>query len=125
MRDNKKIIVILCCISAIICLLSAGAYSVISLQEMTRMEMEGNVLIQNVEAFYKRHDRLPEDSELQYGKTEHSIGPFYEKTSEVTYSIYFCLGFDRYYMYESNNKKWHYFPRQTTIQTMLQRIRML
>ncbi|MBO4691107.1 MAG: hypothetical protein J5621_09580 [Paludibacteraceae bacterium] len=115
----KRLVIIF----AIFCLLAVSAYAVVSIRETTRMEKDGGMLIQNIEAFYAEHGRLPDNSELSGSENEHGTGPFYEKTSDLTYSIYFCMGFDSYYKYDSDNKEWYYFPYQTKIQTMIQRIR--
>lgn len=110
-------------LSVLFFLLVVSVYAIVSIRETTRMEMDGGLLIQDIEAFYVEYSRLPEESELIDSVSDYGIGPFYEKKSDLTYSIYFCLGFDNYYKYDSNKKEWYYFPYQTKTQTMLQRIR--
>lgn len=35
-------------------------------------------------------------------------GPYYEKVNETTYKVYFCVGFDKYKIYDSRIKSWNY-----------------
>lgn len=119
MTNTVKIIVL----SVSFFLLAASVYAIVSIHETIKLEKDGRMLMQHIEVFCAEHGRLPDHSELLDCENNHSVGPFYKKTSDVTYSIYFCLGFDSYYKYDSDNKEWSYFPHQTKIQTMLQRIR--
>ena len=76
-----------------------------------RKEREkGQVLIDLVEKYQVETGQLPNDwRDINFGD-ESGIGPFYEKTSDNTYRVYFCIGFDEYYIYQSRTKKWRLFP---------------
>ena len=32
------------------------------------------------------------------------------RMNDSTYTVYFCLGFDEYYIYDSEQKEWYDFP---------------
>lgn len=120
MRNNFKYMVIISgCILLLGLIVGSGGYIVISTQRIIRMENEGRVLIQHIEDFYAEHKRLPENFEIIDYENEHCTGPFYEKIDSLTYSIYFCEGFDNYYMYDSKITAWYYFPHQTKFQTII------
>ena len=71
---------------------------------------KGQVLIDLVEKYQVETGQLPNDwRDINFGD-ESGIGPFYEKTSDNTYRVYFCIGFDEYYIYQSRTKKWRLFP---------------
>lgn len=68
------------------------------------------VLIDLVEKYQVETGQLPNDwRDINFGD-ESGTGPFYEKTSDNTYRVYFCIGFDEYYIYLSRTKKWRLFP---------------
>jgi len=73
------------------------------------MQCAGGKLIQYIEEFNKKENRLPENFEMTKYESEDSAGPFYEKISDSTYTISFCLGF-YYYIFDSQKNEWIYFP---------------
>ena len=89
------------------------------------MEQHGCKMIEIVDSFYVLHNRLPEYQEITHAEDEHDLGPFYEKISESSYSIYFCLGPDEYYMYNSKRQEWNYYPHQNGFQKVITKIRKL
>ena len=76
------------------------------------MEKDGYEIVQRVEIFFSIHNKTPENNDLTKFEDEHGIGPFYEKKSDSTYIVYFSLGFDDFYIYDSGNQEWNYFPQQ-------------
>ena len=78
----------------------------------TNMQLQntGQKLIDKIEYYQQTYGVLPEEIlvlEWGYGS---GIGPFYEKKNDSTYTVYFCLGFDEYYIYNSAQKEWIDFP---------------
>lgn len=35
-------------------------------------------------------------------------GPYYKKINNSEYVVFFCVGFDKYYVYSSRKKEWNY-----------------
>lgn len=35
-------------------------------------------------------------------------GPYYKKINNSEYVVFFCIGFDKYYVYSSRKKEWNY-----------------
>lgn len=83
MTNTVKIIVL----SVSFFLLAASVYAIVSIHETIKMEKDGRMLMQHIEVFCAEHGRLPDHSELLDCENDHNVGPFYEKTSDVTYSL--------------------------------------
>lgn len=94
-----------------------------SLHDVIQMEQIGSRMVNKVDSFYAINKRLPELQDIMYLEDEHGIGPFYEKISTDKYSIYFGLGFDEYYMYDSDKKEWEYYPRPSGTQKVVSKLR--
>ncbi len=103
---KKCFISILILFCGVVCIV--GCFVGIKYKDEKNMERDGDVLIHKVEQFSVNHKRLPEMSEIL--ETESGIGPFYKKISSQKYIIYFVLGFDEYYTYNSETKIWDYQP---------------
>lgn len=73
-----------------------------------RYQREGFAVIQLVDSIYKETGNLPQL--LSEFESESGFGPFYERTTDSTFTISFCLGFDDYYMYDSQKHEWYYSP---------------
>ena len=73
-----------------------------------RYQREGFAVIQLVDSIYKETGNLPQF--LSEFESESGFGPFYERTTDSTFTISFCLGFDDYYMYDSQKHEWYYSP---------------
>ena len=109
MNNRRKIGLGAFCIVAL-AFIAIGVYRGVLIREELRMRSEGGRLVQLIDEFYEKENRLPEHSEMLQYESEYGIGPFYEKTTDSTYSISFCLGFDDYYMFDSRKNEWYYFP---------------
>ena len=95
-------------------LLLVGLILSLYMVTITRTNMQfqntGQKLIDKIEYYQQTYGVLPEEIlvlEWAYGS---GIGPFYEKKNDSTYTVYFCLGFDEYYIYNSAQKEWIDFP---------------
>ena len=71
---------------------------------------QGQVLIDRVESFRLQHGHLPVNDWPDLNWEEMGVGPYYEKKTDSTYIVFFCTGFDDYYIYDSETKKWHAKP---------------
>lgn len=87
------------------------------------MEQEGYKLVKTIENFYIKYNRLPEERDVIHFENEYDFGPFYEKTSDTAYNVYFSIGFDEYYIYDSKIQEWDYFPQQNGISGIIVKIR--
>ena len=73
-------------------------------------EKQGQALISLIEQYYLSYGKWPQDVRDVNWEEEMGIGPFYRLENDSTYIVYFCLGFDEYYQYDSSLKSWSYFP---------------
>ena len=96
------------CILSLV-LMAAGGCLVALLTKERKMQHDGRLLKNFIDEFYKKENRLPQCFEIREYENEHGVGPFYEKTTDSTYSIYFSLGFDNYYIYDSQKDEWYFF----------------
>ena len=60
----------------------------------------GEKLINEIECYQQAYGVLPEEMQVLEWGYDSGVGPFYEKKNDSTYTVYFCLGFDEYYIYE-------------------------
>ena len=75
-------------------------------QEDKNYEMQGEELIDKIETFRHRHNRLP-NSYLELGLVEPmDEGPYFEKVDSINYKVFFHIGFDDIKIYFSKNKEW-------------------
>ena len=117
MKINSKHIIALICCLLFLCLILACTYVFESIREEIRMKREGNILIQYVDTFKVKYNRLPDNFELEVFENEHGNGPFYER-NDTSYVVYYCLGFDNYYIYNYSTRKWNYSPQRREIQNI-------
>jgi len=67
---------------------------------------EANDLIQQIESFRNNYGRLP-DSRTELGlEDSETTQPFYQKTDEQNYIIYYSEGFDQSLTYRSETESW-------------------
>ena len=62
----------------------------------------GEKLINEIECYQQAYGVLPEEMQVLEWGYDSGVGPFYEKKNDSTYTVYFCLGFDEYYIYDSD-----------------------
>ena len=78
-------------------------------QETTYIK-EGEVLIDMIETYKEQTGELPDSvCNLNVAETMQT-GPYYLKLDNTNYQVYFCLGFDEYFVYDSKKRKWTYSP---------------
>jgi len=76
--------------------------------EKKKMQKQGNELIIKIEEYRLRNKKLPENvSELGIDECEGS-GPFYEKIDSTSYRVFFNIGFDDSFIYDSKIREWKY-----------------
>ncbi len=76
--------------------------------EYTQYKEHGKVLIDKIEIYLLENKRLP-NSITEIGFNENmEMGPYYYKIDCNEYSVYYCIGFDEYYVYNSLTKEWKY-----------------
>lgn len=76
--------------------------------EYTQYKEHGKVLIDKIEIYLLENKRLP-NSITEIGFNENmEMGPYYCKIDCNEYSVYYCIGFDEYYVYNSLTKEWKY-----------------
>lgn len=87
-------------------LLLVGGYLLLVYYEDKSYKDRGNGLVEQVELFKKKNNRLPSSIADMGLEETMNDGPFYEKKSDTTYVVYFSVGFDDSFLYESTLKQW-------------------
>ncbi|MBR2260316.1 MAG: hypothetical protein IJ916_01285 [Paludibacteraceae bacterium] len=101
----KRITIIVVCL-AIFLWLTTRCVHWLAEREEEQYREDGGCMISAVEEFRAMHNRLPENmSELGMGE-DSGFGPFYVKNDSNTYIVFFGLGFDENYVYNSETKEW-------------------
>lgn len=77
-------------------------------KEDRQYENKGQELINEIELYRGSHNKLPETVKDINEVETMGNGPYYEKVNEMTYKVYFCVGFDKYKIYDSRIKSWNY-----------------
>ncbi len=74
---------------------------------------QGRKIIEDIELFQSRNNRLPEDDDWQslrkmnFDTANHFLRPEYSKLNDTTYELIFVEGFDPpYLLWNSNQKEW-------------------
>lgn len=78
--------------------------------QKAQYQNKGQILIDTIEQYYISNSMLPQNMGEIGMADDEGMGPFYLRESDSTYVVYFCLGFDEYYIYESTTKQWRYSP---------------
>lgn len=100
MNCKKSIILLIVLLLIISCLLYA------LFPHYKEYKKIGAEVIEKVENFQKYHDRLPSDLG-EIGLVESmSDGPYYEIIDSSRYIVYFTLGFDYNFVYDSRDTEW-------------------
>lgn len=73
-----------------------------------QMQQNAETMIRTIDSIKNETGFYPDN--LTYLESDSGIGPFYEKKNDSTYIVFFCIGFDEYYMYNSAQKEWYDFP---------------
>lgn len=81
-----------------------------SIYDKYEKQKYGKLVIQYIEQFYIKNKRLPESIEISPIEGCLKTGPFYVKTTDSTYIIYYSEGFDEDYRYDSQKNTWYYYP---------------
>jgi glycogen debranching enzyme len=79
-----------------------------SYSEKKEYKRKGNELITKVERFREAHGKLPESVDDIYLTKEMGEGPYYQKIDDTTYTVYFNIGFDNTFTYQSAKGEWEY-----------------
>ena len=107
MKKIKRIAVIVVCL-ATFSWLTTRCMHWVDEREEEQYRKEGGRMISAVEVFRTTHNRLPEH-ELEMGiGIDSGCGPFYVKRDSNKYEVFFGLGFDENYVYDSETKEWKY-----------------
>lgn len=85
-------------------------YMVVIIRTNMQFQNTGEKLINEIECYQHAYGVLPEEMQVLEWGYDSGVGPFYEKKNDSTYTVYFCLGFDEYYIYDSEQKEWYDFP---------------
>ena len=64
-----------------------------------QMQQNAETMIRTIDSIKNETGFYPDN--LIYLESDSGVGPFYEKKNDSTYTVYFCLGFDEYYIYDS------------------------
>lgn len=103
----KRIVIIVICLVSFLWLTTRCRHWMVEREE-EQYRKEGGCMISAVEKFRTTHNRLPENmSELGMGD-DSGFGPFYVKRDSNKYEVFFGLGFDENYVYDSDTKEWKY-----------------
>ena len=94
----------------VVLLAGVVASSYLRFAEKVSYERKGMELVEKVESYYYKYEILPKTAKELDFIAEVGEGPYYEKISDLKYSVYFSIGFDDAYVYYSDTKKWKYFP---------------
>ena len=87
-----------------------GAYYYLRSNEMQDYKGKGIALITEIEEFRNQNGRLPNNLDELNLSSEMGEGPYYEKLNSKVYSVYFNIGFDTKYIYQSDQKSWRKGP---------------
>lgn len=69
-------------------------------------EKKGEEIINIIELYRKETNKLPENlGELNYSENMQE-GPHYIKIDSIIYQVYYSIGFDDYYVYDSKEEVW-------------------
>lgn len=69
-------------------------------------EKKGEEIINIIELYRKETNKLPENlGELNYSENMQE-GPHYIKIDSISYQVYYSIGFDDYYVYDSKEEVW-------------------
>jgi hypothetical protein len=103
-----RIVKIVIAVTFVLGVVLYGVYSWLVAKEEADLQEGARVLITTVEEFRARHGRLPsciltQDSE--------GTGPYYHRVDSSTYEVYYAVGFDESYTYNSKTKRWSYTTR--------------
>ena len=66
-----------------------------------QMQQNAETMIRTIDSIKNETGFYPDN--LIYLESDSGVGPFYEKKNDSTYTVYFCLGFDEYYIYDSDS----------------------
>ena len=66
-----------------------------------QMQQNAETMIRTIDSIKNETGFYPDN--LIYLESDSGVGPFYEKKNDSTYTVYFCLGFDEYYIYDSED----------------------
>ena len=66
-----------------------------------QMQQNAETMIRTIDSIKNETGFYPDN--LIYLESDSGVGPFYEKKNDSTYTVYFCLGFDEYYIYDSES----------------------
>lgn len=103
----KRIVIIVICLVSFLLLMRLWMHWMVEREE-EQYRKDGGCMISAVDKFRTTHNRLPENmSELGMGD-DSGFGPFYVKRDSNKYEVFFGLGFDENYVYNSETKEWKY-----------------
>jgi hypothetical protein len=102
----KKIII---GILAII-LISVVVFFYLRIAEDEEYKEAGSLLVEKVEKYKLENGKLPETVSELHLKSEMGEGPYYEKIDSLKYIVYFNIGFDDMFMYNSETNIWKETP---------------
>lgn len=78
--------------------------------EESRYRKNASSLIEAIEQFRSAEGRLPDCvAEMGIEETD-GWGPYYEKKDSCFYEVYYCIGFDDYYVFSSKDSLWKWKP---------------
>ncbi len=78
--------------------------------EENEYKENGQQLINAVETFRSTNGVLPSSSEEIDFEFQMGKGPYYKKIDSMKYIVYFSIGFDNSYVYNSWTKTWKDMP---------------
>ena len=76
--------------------------------ENSQYKKDGQHLIDNIDDFFKNHQYYPDSINDIDINDNMGNGPYYKKINNSEYVVYFCVGFDKYYVYSSRKREWNY-----------------
>ena len=90
----------------ITCIIIFSAILFLKNKEYHNYVEKGNKTVKKVYQYKKNHKKLPNiisdfSSEIEMGQ-----GPYYEKLNDTLFNVYFNIGFDDKFIFNSYTKEW-------------------
>jgi len=98
----RKIIITI----SVLTLTSIGSITYLIISNTNSYIKQGSILIKKVEEYKQQYNKLPKTITDLNIKESTGTCPYYELIDSTKYIVYFNIGFDNSFIYNSNTKEW-------------------
>lgn len=90
----------------IICVVIFSIFFFLRHKEQNNYIKKGNIIVNKVYQYKKEFKKLPNTISELTNILEMGEGPYYEKLNDSTFIVFYNIGFDDKFIYNSNKKEW-------------------